>query len=1114
MTGFVFLRVRAHRLLLTAALLTVVLTTSVLATLAAFTSAIGDAGLRRTLEHQSAARTTVNAQLTVTADTWRTTDSAIRANLATAYDGLTARVRSSTRSGPYALPAALGGGTSGTRKSADPDLTLLATFDRARVTLVQGGWPTAVDRGTGVVPVAVPEPVARSLGVRPGTLVDLTSRLDAPVLHIRVTGTYRPTDRADPYWQLDPMGGHGIRTGSFTTYGPLLADPSVFTAGRLTPAEMSWQSTADFRDLDTAGIPGVRDDVLRSIDTLSRNPANAGIQISSELPDLLTGVQRTLLVTRSTLLIGALQLLILAGFALLLVAQLLSEERAGETALLRARGGSRGRVARLAATESLLLAVPAGLAAPLLAGPVIRLLAGQGALARSGTDLGGAIGATAWWVAAGTALACAFAVIVPALRSPGSYVAERSARARRGALPAAVQAGADLGLLLLAGIAYWQLSRRAKDSGVLSADTGGSLGVDPVLVAAPALCLLAGTVLILRLLPLAARLGERRAARGSGLALALAGWQLSRRPRRGAGAVLLLVLAVAMGMFAIGQGASWDRSQRDQADFTVGADLRVTGSTTPPFGQAGVYEHTPGIATAAPAARAQLILPEQRVASVLMIDTAKAGEVMRFRDDLADRPLTELLQPLRSGPSGGAKKTGAVQDTGGFPVDETARQLRITARLDSDGQGGVVDSLTAVLKDGNGVTYPFPLGDVPADGKPHLLVLDLTDAAGRTGGSPAGPLRLTRVEVDYAAPESTEKHRLTLAPAIVSTNGTVRPLTAAAGSSWAAKAQMQRDDATFGGDPGLRPNAGTVTSAAAGDALTVEYSTGALDVALGDAQSAHLSVRVAEPAAPALAGVATDAFLRTTGSKVGGDVRVELNGVETAVRITSVIRALPGTTAPASSTKDGGALLLDLRAVNLLLNATGGRGMEPGEWWLSAEPGATARVAAALRDRADIDSLLVRDETASEMRADPLGAGPQSVLPAAVIAAAVLAAVGFAVSSAGAIRERSGEFAVLRALGAPRRKLARMMAAEQGLLVLLALVVGVALGALLTRLVVPLIVLTAQASQPVPTLLVTLPVGPLAQLIAIVLVVPLLVVVLTAVRRGDPVTALRRQGED
>lgn len=44
--GFVLLRARAHRLLLAAALLTVLLTTTVLATLTAYSGAIGDAALR------------------------------------------------------------------------------------------------------------------------------------------------------------------------------------------------------------------------------------------------------------------------------------------------------------------------------------------------------------------------------------------------------------------------------------------------------------------------------------------------------------------------------------------------------------------------------------------------------------------------------------------------------------------------------------------------------------------------------------------------------------------------------------------------------------------------------------------------------------------------------------------------------------------------------------------------------------------------------------------------------------------------------------------------------------------------------------------------------------
>src|SRR5206468_3845272 len=81
---------------------------------------------------------------------------------------------------------------------------------------------------------------------------------------------------------------------------------------------------------------------------------------------VLDRVERSLLVSRSTLLIVALQLVLLACCALLLVARLLSTERAGEVRLLRARGASRARVASLAALEALFLAVPAVVCGPLL----------------------------------------------------------------------------------------------------------------------------------------------------------------------------------------------------------------------------------------------------------------------------------------------------------------------------------------------------------------------------------------------------------------------------------------------------------------------------------------------------------------------------------------------------------------------------------------------------------------------------------------------------------------------------------------------------------------------------------------------------------------------------
>ena len=64
MTGFVFLRARGHRSLLTAALLAVLLTTAVLATLAAFAGSVGDAGLRHALQTRDAAA----ASLVITAE--------------------------------------------------------------------------------------------------------------------------------------------------------------------------------------------------------------------------------------------------------------------------------------------------------------------------------------------------------------------------------------------------------------------------------------------------------------------------------------------------------------------------------------------------------------------------------------------------------------------------------------------------------------------------------------------------------------------------------------------------------------------------------------------------------------------------------------------------------------------------------------------------------------------------------------------------------------------------------------------------------------------------------------------------------------------------------------
>ena len=108
--------------------------------------------------------------------------------------------------------------------------------------------------------------------------------------------------------------------------------------------------------------------------------------------------------------------------------------------------------------------MPALVCAPLLAGPLTRLLAGRGPLARIGLRLevpsGGRPGV--WLVAAGVALGCALAVTLPALTS--SFA--RRPGPRR--CPPRCARAADLGLLAVAAVAYWQLGRQT--SGAVTDD--------------------------------------------------------------------------------------------------------------------------------------------------------------------------------------------------------------------------------------------------------------------------------------------------------------------------------------------------------------------------------------------------------------------------------------------------------------------------------------------------------------------------------------------------------------------------------------------------------------------------------------------------------------------
>jgi hypothetical protein len=191
----------------------------------------------------------------------------------------------------------------------------------------------------------------------------------------------------------------------------------------------------------------------------------ADFYVASGLLTILRDAERSLLVSRTGVLLLLAQLSILAGYAIILTASLLVDHRRVDTALLRSRGAGPRQVALLALAEGLLLALPAVLIAPWLAVAALNLLNVAGPLA-GGPRIVPRVTLEAYrppappdsspWPAR------------PARRTLGARVRRRAGGLSRLRTARRATDGLDIALLAVTGIAIWQLAllRRAVDQTV------------------------------------------------------------------------------------------------------------------------------------------------------------------------------------------------------------------------------------------------------------------------------------------------------------------------------------------------------------------------------------------------------------------------------------------------------------------------------------------------------------------------------------------------------------------------------------------------------------------------------------------------------------------------
>jgi FtsX-like permease family len=1117
----------AHRVVLAAAGLTTLVAAAIGAALAVF---VGQ-GLPLAIRHDlSAAPGTAlsiagpvsNGQTAATASTLRT---AVEHSLG----GVPYAFWSGTWSDPLDLVAgSLPARPASAGKGNAPLLEAAALAGiTSHAVLVSGHWPappaaSQVPRPQQArappvsddIPAALPASAAALLYLSPGDVLTLRDGISNARISFRITGLFAPrrlSGTAASYWALNtiPASGSGTQSG-YTAYGPLVVSPAAFAptasssgaeiAGTLTARSGTWLAQPDMARFTDTDLPAISGEVSALQQSLLSSSVLAGMQLSTSLPSVLRATASNLSVARSLLVISALQLLVLALAALLAVARLLASQREGETALISARGGTRWQLFRLTATEVIPLCAVAAAVGALVGIRLAGLLTNAGSLNAAGVRLPGPaflLGGTGAGSSAGTwfdAIAAGLAVTViadAAMLGPllGTGPAMTEARVRRGrqaAIVGATRAGADLALVVLAVLAGWQLRRYSAGSGIAAT-------IDPVLALAPALALAGGTVVTLRLLPAAARAGDRLAGRGRRLTASLAGWQVSRQPLRQGGAALLLVMAVATGTLALAQHASWARSASDQGSFDAGADARVDTPAPLAPGATRAVTNAAGVRHAM-AVYVQLgALPTE----VLAIGATQAANTVRIRPDQVSVPAAKLFAEITPKSLPGTLIVGrphaitftAALTTAG-PDPQTAGVLSTNS-----GQASAIGrelgpvAATVTVADSTGDMYQLDAGTLPADGRGHVLVASLG------GADISYPLRLVQIAFTYQMPATQG------APLGLTVSGP-------AFSGWQASAtspdlqDIQSMEAANGRSAGPADD----TWEANGDTATLTFKSGFGQAVnyLGPPQAVAAQVTLNAPAGSALAplpAIATSAFADASDIGTGSMVPATLNGLEVPLSIVAVVKSFPTVTA------NTGALIVDLSAVQQRLASQGAPLLGVTEWWLAtADHQIPPDLSGALPPGSAITGAT---EATAALTANPLSAVPQQALLALAVAAALLAITGFWVSIAANVRQRRAETALLAALGVSQRRAALQLCLEKLMLSVPSALLGVILGTVVARLLVPAVTLNAAASQPAPPPVTLFDLPQVLPLAAAVAILPALATALIMMRRPDPAAELR-----
>lgn len=899
----------------------------------------------------------------------------------------------------------------------------------------------------------VPESEALQYGIEIGEVFSVVPYWDdaTPAASVVVTGLVRKNDPADEFWDLEETVLEAPTGPSFQTVPFYISEETYFgavgVAFRKMDSTYAWLLAVNQGRIDARNAATVRLKTLELKDRLGSQLF--GYQQFTELDKVLADYDQRLFFTKLPMIIVLILIAVVILYYVVILSSLLVEQQRGEIALLRGRGAGPFHLLAVFALEGGTIAVLGAVLGPLIASGIISV-AGFSPAFSDLTD-GGLkthISATAYGLSAVGGLFSFMALMVPAIQaSRKSVTRHRQEAARPTALPFFQRYYLDV--LLLAGciVLFRQLSEQGS---VVATRVFGEYAVNQMLLAVPALTLLAVAMVLLRLFPMALSLMSRLFSRWLPAGLVLAVWQMARNPTHYARLSLLLILTAGLGMFAASFGGTLERNFKERALYASGGDVRLQGMTLNNFGEslavAPSYQALPGVDSVAVAYRGDGYDASKLTGEDFVMFSVDGKELAKFtwtREDFASQPVADLMGKLEPA----TMPVGLV-----LPKDATA--LRVTIKPDRP-QPAVL--LVARLRDARDRWFAYDLGTL-ASGEWTNLEASLSRISvgrRRQGLQPVAPLTLMSI-------------------AVVQTD---------------AQRPLQAGSVLIDGIDVVTPSQGAVPLETFDDLegwtlLKVVPAAATDSMALAEPESEDRSSAVrftwfegppfaargiySGPLLEPLPALANDKFFEATSHAHGDVFEIVAGNQRVPVQLVGDFDYFPSL-----DTENERFLITDLDSLLTYANLDPSDAeLKPNEVWLKTSATGEERQALveSLNNRPfTVSQVYDREQLLGQHQVDPLmRAGWRALLFIAFGAVLILSCVGFSVHAYVSFRNRQVQFALLRTVGLSSWQVTTVVLVEQALIIGAGMALGAWMGGRLGAIIMPFLATDDRGSQVLP----------------------------------------------